>query len=77
MPGMNDLLAVANAYREEHILGNGQFAANKAARRAYRMRHPGATEAEIDRNVPRLIAEAAEEFGPWLYGREDVDNDGE
>ncbi len=77
MRDMNDLLAVANAYREEHILGNGQFAATRAARKAYRMRHPRATEADIDLHVSRLIAEAAEEYGPWLYGRDAADDDGE
>ncbi len=62
------LRAVALAYRRERVRGHGDFEAYQAAVQAYRERRPEEPENTAQHEVGRLIAEAAERAGQWLYG---------
>ncbi len=60
--------AVALAYRRERKRGHGEFEAYQAAMQAYRQLHPEDTDDAAGYEVGRLIFEASERAGPWLYG---------
>ena len=62
------LRAVALAYRRERMSGHGDFEAYQAAMQAYRQLHPEAADDAARYEVGRLISEAAERAGQWLYG---------
>ena len=62
------LRAVALAYRRKRKRGHGDLDAYQAAMQAYRELRPEVPENTAQHEVARLIAEAAERAGPWLYG---------
>ena len=68
---LSTLRAVALAYRRERKLGHGDHEAYQAAMKAYRELRPDDPENTAQREVGRLIAEAAERAGQWLYGAPD------
>lgn len=68
-PRMDDLQAIALAYRSSRLKDPWHHPAYLAAERAYREAHPEAPDYEVKRRVPRLIFAAAEKYGAWLYGR--------
>ncbi len=65
---LSTLRAVALAYRQERKRGHGDFEAYQAAMQAYRELRPEDPENTAQHEVGRLIAEAAERAGQWLYG---------
>ena len=65
---LSTLRAVALAYRRKRKRGHGDFEAYQAAMQAYREIRPEEPENTAQEEVGRLIAEAAERAGPWLYG---------
>ncbi len=65
------LRAVALAYRRKRKRGHGDLEAYQAAMQAYRELRPEEPENTAQREVARLIAEAAERAGPWLSGAPD------
>ena len=65
-----DLHAVADAYREARLEGLEHNAAIQRAATAYRARHPDASRDEVATEVSKLIRDAAELYGKWLYGSE-------
>ena len=65
---LSTLRAVALAYRRERKRGHGDLEAYQAAMQAYRELRPEEPENTAQHEVGRLIAEAAERAGPWLYG---------
>ncbi len=62
------LRAVALAYRRKRKRGYGDLEAYQAAMQVYRELRPNEPENTAQHEVGRLIAEAAERAGPWLYG---------
>ncbi len=73
MPSVRNptMIAVAVSFRDglRHV-GN-QRQAFTAALNVYRDMHPEEPVSEAQEKVAVLIAQAGEEFGPWLYGREE------
>ncbi len=65
---LSTLRVVALAYRRKRKRGNGDLEAYQAAMQAYRELRPEEPENTAQHEVARLIAEAAERAGPWLYG---------
>ncbi len=65
---LSTLRAVALAYRLERKRGHGDFEAYQAAMQAYRQLHPEDADDAAGYEVARLIFEASERAGPWLYG---------
>lgn len=64
------LIAIAVAFRDGLRDTGDQAAAFDSAVLAYRGRHAGRSAAQAGEAVALLIAEASEDFGPWLFGRE-------
>ncbi len=65
-----DLHALADAYREGRMEYLDHHGALERATTVYRKRHPDASRDEVATEVPRLIRDAAEVYGKWLYGAE-------
>ncbi len=65
-----DLHAVADAYREARMERLEHNDSIERAAITYRERHPDASRDEVATEVPRLIRDAAEVYGKWLYGAE-------
>ncbi len=64
------LIAIAVAFRDGLRDTGDQAAAFDSALRTYRSRHADRPAARAEEAVALLIAQAGEEFGPWLFGRE-------
>lgn len=64
----DDLKAVGSAYRVERLKAPHDHPAHSAAKEAYRRLHPAASAEEVATATARLIAEAAERWGGWIYG---------
>ena len=67
-PNDPDLLAVATAYRKARIAGKTDQAAYGAAVAAYRGRHSHMPDDELATRVAKLIRDAYDAFGQWIYG---------
>ncbi len=65
---LSTLRAVALAYRRKRKRGQGDLEAYQAAMQAYRQLHPEDSDDAARYEVGRLIFEASERAGPWLYG---------
>ena len=65
------LRPVAEAYREVRKRGEGDQPAFLAALAKYRELRPEAVDPNTE--VPRIIREAAEHYGQWLYGSDLVE----
>ncbi len=67
-PNDPDLLAVATTYRTARIAGETDQAAYGAAVAAYRKRHPNLSDKEVFTKVSKLIRDAYDAYGQWIYG---------
>ena len=66
---LEDLRAVAKAFRAERLKGRSNMHGYQAALAVYRGRHPNLDDDHARPVVLELIGEASERYGAWLYGR--------
>ena len=69
-PHHDDLLIVATAYRQAIMAGRREEAGFQVALDSFLEHHPEIPSDKAGQEVSRLIAEAIDKYGGWLYGDE-------